>query len=100
MNPQPLPHEPDPAPSAGPDTLALVQPVTPPNGAPLPALHHQGNGKVAHFQRNRSRMLYQTFRQAGYFIGSRVVEAGCKTSSGSGSSNRGCSGAAKEPPIC
>jgi hypothetical protein len=23
--------------------------------------------------------LYQTFRQAGYFIGSGVVEAGCKT---------------------
>ena len=24
-------------------------------------------------------MLYQTFRRAGYFIGSGVVEAGCKT---------------------
>jgi hypothetical protein len=24
-------------------------------------------------------MWYQTFRQAGYFIGSGVVEAGCKT---------------------
>ena len=24
-------------------------------------------------------MRYQTFRQAGYFIGSGVVEAGCKT---------------------
>jgi hypothetical protein len=27
---------------------------------------------------NRERMRYQTFRQAGYFIGSGVVEAGCK----------------------
>jgi hypothetical protein len=35
--------------------------------------------QIAYFQRNRSRMSYQTFRQAGYFIGSGVVEAGCKT---------------------
>jgi hypothetical protein len=34
--------------------------------------------QIAYFERNRSRMLYQTFRQAGYFIGSGVVEAGCK----------------------
>lgn len=35
--------------------------------------------QIAYFQRNRPKMLYQTFRQAGYFIGSGVVEAGCKT---------------------
>jgi hypothetical protein len=35
--------------------------------------------QIAYLVRNRSRMLYQTFRQAGYFIGSGVVEAGCKT---------------------
>ncbi len=35
--------------------------------------------QIAYFERNRSRMLYRTFRQAGYFIGSGVVEAGCKT---------------------
>jgi hypothetical protein len=35
--------------------------------------------QIAYFERNRSRMLYQTFRQAGYFIGPGVVEAGCKT---------------------
>jgi hypothetical protein len=35
--------------------------------------------QIGYFQRNQSRMLYQTFRQAGYFIGSGVVEAGCKT---------------------
>jgi hypothetical protein len=34
--------------------------------------------QIAYFERNRSRMQYQTFRQAGYFIGSGVVEAGCK----------------------
>jgi hypothetical protein len=35
--------------------------------------------QIAYFQRNRAKMLYHTFRQAGYFIGSGVVEAGCKT---------------------
>jgi hypothetical protein len=35
--------------------------------------------QIAYFERNYSKMLYQTFRQAGYFIGSGVVEAGCKT---------------------
>jgi len=35
--------------------------------------------QIGYFQRNRSRMTYQTFREAGYFIGSGVVEAGCKT---------------------
>jgi hypothetical protein len=34
--------------------------------------------QVNYFARNRSKMLYQTFRTAGYFIGSGVVEAGCK----------------------
>lgn len=32
-----------------------------------------------YFLTNVSRMQYGTFRQAGYFIGSGVVEAGCKT---------------------
>jgi Uncharacterised protein family (UPF0236) len=35
--------------------------------------------QLGYFQRNQSRMRYQTFRQSGYFIGSGVVEAGCKT---------------------
>ena len=34
--------------------------------------------QLAYFGRNQARMRYQTFRQAGYFIGSGVVEAGCK----------------------
>jgi hypothetical protein len=38
--------------------------------------------QIAYFERNRSQMLYQTFRQAGYFIGSGVIEAGCKTAVG------------------
>ena len=34
---------------------------------------------LGYFVRNLSRMQYGTFRAAGYFIGSGVVEAGCKT---------------------
>jgi len=32
-----------------------------------------------YFEENLDRMQYRTFRQKGYFIGSGVVEAGCKT---------------------
>jgi hypothetical protein len=35
--------------------------------------------QIAYLERNRSKMLYRTYRQAGYFIGSGVVEAACKT---------------------
>lgn len=34
---------------------------------------------LGYFENNRSRMLYGTFREKGYFIGSGVIEAGCKT---------------------
>ncbi len=44
---------------------------TPRVAAVEPALHY--------FVTNISRMQYGTFRKAGYFIGSGVVEAGCKT---------------------
>lgn len=35
--------------------------------------------RLGYFVRNVPRMQYGTFRAAGYFIGSGVVEAGCKT---------------------
>jgi hypothetical protein len=35
--------------------------------------------QIAYLKGNRARMQYQTFRQAGYFIGSGVVEAACKS---------------------
>lgn len=34
---------------------------------------------LGYFERNVARMQYGTFRENGYFIGSGVVEAGCKT---------------------
>ena len=52
--------------------------------------HSQGKlcqeavSKALHyFEHNVSRMQYGTFRKLGYFIGSGVVEAGCKTIIGS-----------------
>ena len=45
--------------------------------------------QIGYLQRNRSRMLYQTYRQAGYFIGSGVVEAACKTVVGQRLKNSG-----------
>jgi len=35
--------------------------------------------QIAYLEKNRDRMLYAIFRAAGYFIGSGVVEAGCRT---------------------
>jgi hypothetical protein len=35
--------------------------------------------ELGYFERNIQRMQYGTFRKSGYFIGSGVVEAGCKT---------------------
>ena len=45
--------------------------------------HHGPRRKTAcremgYFTRNAERMMYATFRKEGYFIGSGVVEAGCK----------------------
>ena len=45
-------------------------------GTPQEAAVEQALG---YFVRNVSRMQYGSFRVAGYFIGSGVVEAGCKT---------------------
>lgn len=39
----------------------------------------QAKKQIAYLERNRSKMRYQTFRRAGYFIGSGVVEAACKS---------------------
>lgn len=35
--------------------------------------------EIEYFKKNRERMRYQDFRKQGLFIGSGVVEAGCKT---------------------
>jgi hypothetical protein len=35
--------------------------------------------EVGYFDKNKERMRYKTFRSQGFFIGSGVVEAGCRT---------------------
>lgn len=45
--------------------------------------------QLAYFERNRERMLYATFRSKGFFIGSGIVEAGCKTVVGKRVKNSG-----------
>lgn len=35
--------------------------------------------EIGYFKNNAMRMMYKSFRKEGYFIGSGVVEAGCKT---------------------
>ena len=39
----------------------------------------QAQSEIGYLENNLARMSYGTFRKAGYFIGSGVVEAGCKT---------------------
>lgn len=46
----------------------------------LPAdAREAGEKALDYFEKNRHRMRYRLFRQRGYFIGSGVVEAACKT---------------------
>lgn len=39
----------------------------------------RAQSEIGYLKNNLARMSYGTFRKAGYFIGSGVVEAGCKT---------------------
>ncbi len=39
----------------------------------------QAQSEIGYLENNLARISYGTFRKAGYFIGSGVVEAGCKT---------------------
>jgi len=45
--------------------------------------------ELGYFDRNVERMQYGTFRKRGYFIGSGVIEAGCKTVIGGRCKNPG-----------
>ena len=44
-----------------------------------PGQTEAGEKALGYFERNRERMRYRHFRDHGYFIGSGVVEAACKT---------------------
>jgi hypothetical protein len=53
-------------------TLRELQPGT-------PQLDKLVAGEAEYFERNAERMRYPEFREQGLFVGSGVVEAGCKT---------------------
>src|SRR5205809_7963301 len=50
-----------------------------------------------YFDRNAERMRYPKFRKQHLFVGSGVIEAGCKTVIGSRLKGPGCSGRSGEP---
>jgi hypothetical protein len=45
----------------------------------MPEMRKFLRGEADYFERNRQRMRYPKFRKQGLFIGSGVIEAGCKT---------------------
>lgn len=56
---------------------------------PEAAAREAAGKQLAYFEKNRDRMLYATFRSKGFFIGSGIVEAGCKTVVGKRVKNSG-----------
>lgn len=44
-----------------------------------PELREKAETEIAYFEENKERMRYSKFREEGLFVGSGVVEAGCKT---------------------
>lgn len=55
----------------------------------IPGSRVAAEKQIAYFETNSSRMTYGTFRSQGLFIGSGVVEAGCKTVVGKRLKNSG-----------
>jgi hypothetical protein len=51
--------------------------------ASTPALEETIRIEAAYFERNTARMRYPVFRRQHLFVGSGVIEAGCKTVIGS-----------------
>jgi hypothetical protein len=46
---------------------------------PTPETKHKAEQQIAYLEKNKERMRYADFRSQGFFVGSGVVEAGCKT---------------------
>ena len=55
----------------------------------IPGPRAAAEKQIAYFEANSSRMTYATFRSQGLFIGSGIVEAGCKTVVGKRLKNSG-----------
>ena len=54
-----------------------------PSKLPTPASQKALQTEAEYFEHNKDRMQYPKFRALGLFIGSGVIEAGCKTVIGS-----------------
>lgn len=61
------------------DRLADVLAQARDNLPDIPEPRQAAEGQIAYFETNSSRMTYATFRSQGLFIGSGIIEAGCKT---------------------
>jgi len=46
---------------------------------PSPEARQKAKQEIAYLEKNKDRMRYADFRTQGFFVGSGVVEAGCKT---------------------
>jgi len=46
---------------------------------PTPEAKQKSEQEIAYLEKNKQRMRYADFRTQGFFVGSGVVEAGCKT---------------------
>lgn len=44
-----------------------------------PESHDKAEKEIAYLEKNKDRMRYASFRAQGLFVGSGVIEAGCKT---------------------
>ncbi len=62
------------------ETLVKMLRAVPPDSVELAKIVHN---EAEYFERNAARMHYPAFRAQGLFVGSGVVEAGCKTVIGS-----------------
>lgn len=56
--------------------IASIRALPPPAD---PAKRHDLDNEAGYFETNQLRMCYKHFRARGFFVGSGVVEAGCKT---------------------
>lgn len=58
--------------------LARLRPIATDHADALPNLAEEVLKQVEYFATNASRMRYSEFRNKGFFVGSGVIEAGCK----------------------
>ncbi len=61
------------------DVEAIIAAIRALPSPPDPKKQHELQKEAGYFETNKLRMCYKYFRARGFFVGSGVVEAGCKT---------------------